>query len=380
MSESFIACPSCKVWRISTNERGWQHCYGGHVRHCGTLTTLPKKRKAGKSLEGERVPKVSSLTGQVLKCNEGPVVYWEGDFDVDYFDDFHIENLHSTPFVSNEASDEFCRKEVLFDEHDLCFGGDSEATEVRLLSVQNKILKQRKSDCAMVASWKEEKSRKGCDRRYLSFEAVCLLNAAMVENHLSIASNDKYLDAFRQILNSSGVQDAVFLPVSSRAMKEKIRTSCDSSLKPVDFSKKLSDILGIGDFDGEAVGCHFDIMSVLADEMLSLSSSEIFVKPDVVNDENGQPIRSSFASGEVFCELSSCIREDYGVSTFCLPIAVSVDDTAFGGLRNRSSCPVYIKILSLRYPLNTNADHVRLVGFCPRFNVSYVRLHFHYFT
>ena len=318
------------------------------------------------------MPKRSSATTAAAqnKANEGPVIYWEGELNDDYFDDFHMEALYSLPFISHGPSDDFCRREVLKD--DLIFGGDPEKAEVRLLSVQNKILAQRKSDREMVAKWKKQSKTKRCDRRYLSFEATCLLNAAMVENNLSVSANDKYLSAFRQILKSAGVENAVFLPISSRAMKENVRASCCSSLKPIEFSKKLSDILGIGDFDGEAVGSHFDIMSVIADEMLSLNTSDIFVTPDVVNDEDGQRIRSSFASGTVFSDLSKFVREDYGESTFCLPIAVSVDDTAFGGLRNRSSCPVYIKILSLRHPLNTNGDRVRLVGFCPRFNVSFI--------
>jgi hypothetical protein len=388
-----LTCNYCKRWSVDCKEKNWHHRLGGHQRHCqlataktNQLAVLRALQRKGSSHDSPPTPE-AALDQDDLPSS--PPLYWHEDHLIpdDNYESVSAPREQQTipviqpvdemtflrkPFVVDERTDEFCKVSLsTFVEdsggyndykNDLHF--DSNFVENKYYDVQQRIVESFPGFNSM-------------SNLSLSTIASCLLNDAIVKNDLSANGADLFLDAFKDILEEAGLDKKVLhrLPLSMRSLKRHISQHCPDVLSPLQYSCKIRDILGC-DIRGEAVGWYFDIMTVLADELLHLNDFDIHLEPvkesvtsPATDHDHRHCFRSSFASGLVFEEMTVRIRCDYDDSTICLPIAVSVDDTAFGGLRNRSSAPVYIKILTVKEPLCWKEEHIRLIGFCPRLNV-----------
>ena len=214
----------------------------------------------------------------------------------------------------------------------------------------------------------------GKRRREWTAHTAAILNAAAIKTNASISEAEIWLDAFRKIVENSDASGQIVIPESFRTIRSAVKRAVVSDEHNIDvksFRFKLSDLLGIGDFEGYAVGPYLDVMDVISDELLSIDCCNLDICPIEEVDNLGGRIRSSFASADVFHGLSQSIKSDYGESAVCLPIAVGVDDTPYGGLRGKSSAPVYIRIVTIKEPECWKEGHTRLIGFAPKFDVSY---------
>ena len=418
-------CQFCKTWSIRSTERNWKHRLGGHLSHCrftkvrnnqaAVLNAWQYKDGASSSSSvrgADDFRADQELRMENLSSSPPPLYWTDYEFngiidnamsetiDEDIVSEQSLslpavpadeETYLSQPFIFNEHTNEFCKSALAESTtttgecDDTPYGDVNPRVKEYYAEQREKLGGHKYYDFQQhLVEWKSldkwESSFgwiRGCDgsMRKASARTFCLLNEVFVENDLSVRGGDRVLQAFREILEDAGVATNVVLPKSAKSIKQAIVRSCPDGLDPKRFSCKITDILGFGDFRGEAVGWHFDVMNVIADELLNLNDYDIHLEPvnepEPTRDENQYHhcLKSSFASGLVFEELSFHVKTDYGQSAVCLPIAVSVDDTAFGGLRNRSSAPVYIKILTVKEPFCWQEERIRLVGFCPRLNV-----------
>jgi hypothetical protein len=393
-SKKILTCNFCKSWSVDTNKKNWNSCLGGHQRHC-RLQMVKKNQSAilralhgGGSSRGNPSTPAAGFGQQDDLPNEqdelpasSPPLYWHEDLieDEDNYESISAPQsipaiqpvdemtFLRKPFVVDQRTIEFCKVSLSALVEDINVRANNRYEENKYFDYQQQIIESFPPafDCTT-------------SDNSLSTLATCLLNEAIVQNGLSpVKGADLFLGAFKSILEEAGVGRNVIrhIPLSARSLKRNILEFYPEFFTPTQYLCKIGDILGY-DIRGEAVGWSFDIMAILADELLHLNDYDIHLEPVkeyVTNPATAhahhQCFRSSFASGLVFEEMSIRVRSDYDDTTICLPIAVSVDDTAFGGLRNRSSAPVYIKILTVKEPLCWKEQHIRLIGFCPRLNV-----------
>ena len=121
-------------------------------------------------------------------------------------------------------------------------------------------------------------------------------------------------------------------------------------------------------------GHHLNILSVVADMMLSIDEG------DLIADSNEDHMVFAEPTKGLICrKMKRYIHDTYGKDYYPLPIVVSLDGLILNKIGTRNAKPVYIQLACIKSKSYMSSNNVRCVGFAPQLQVVLI-LHIFFVT